>query len=389
MSTSISRLRKHAFGALMALCALALGLGLALAGCTSPGQESGGTPGASGTPGTPGTPGAAPAPEAFVPYDFTDSTGRTFTISEPLTRVAVSGPVAQQVLLSFAPDKVVELATSIEPEQAHFIGDFSALPVVGQLYGGKGNMNKEALAACAPQILIDWGEAKGDVAADMEQLSLELGIPCVHIEANLATYDQAYRMLGKLLAMEERAEEIADYCNSAYAEAILANAKLPDDRLVQGLMIIEADGKIGVIGKGSYQSQVFDMWVDNLGVFESPTAKGTGNATDMEQIATWNPSFLLCAPGMTYDNVMSEPVWASIAAVQTGNCLEIPGYPYNWMFSQPSVNQVLGMQWLPRVLYPDLFETSALQVAQEYYRLFYGYDLSAAEYAELTANATL
>ena len=331
----------------------------------------------------------APEPAAFVPYDFTDSTGRTIRITEPITRVAVSGPTAQQVMLSFAPELVVELATSIDAEQAKYLGDFSALPVVGQLYGGKGTMNKEALAACQPQILIDWGEPKGDVKADMEQLSAELGIPCVHITAKLETYDEAYKLLGQLLGMTIRGDEMADYCAEAYAETTAALAKLDPSKRVSGIMIIEADGKIGVIAKDSYQSQVFDMCVDNLGVFDNPVAKGTGNATDMEQIATWNPPFLLCAPGDTYTNVMGDPVWATIDAVQKGMCLEIPRYPYNWMFSQPSVNQILGMQWLPRVLYPELFTTSAYDVAKEYYKLFYNYDLSDAEYAALTAGSTM
>ena len=356
-------------------------LAFALAACGN-GDGQGGT-----SPADPGVPDNPPEPAAFVPYDFTDSTGRTISVTEPITRVAVSGPTAQQVLLSFAPDLVVELATAIDAEQAKYLGDFSGLPIVGQLYGGKGTMNKEALAACQPQILIDWGEAKGDVKADMEQLSAELGIPCVHIDATLETYGTAYRLLGRLLAMPERGEAMAAYCEKAYADTTAALAKLDPSKRVSGLMIIEADGKIGVIAKGSYQSQVFDMCVDNLGVFDNPVAKGTGNATDMEQIVKWNPPFLLCAPGDTYTNVMSDPVWATVDAVKSGMCLEIPGYPYNWMFAQPSVNQILGMQWLPRVLYPELFTTSAADVAKEYYKLFYGYDLTDAEYAALTANS--
>ena len=372
-----------------AACAAVLALGLTACGgnANGPDNSSGTDEPREGAVVPSDESGAEPEPAAFVPYDFTDSTGRTFTISEPITRVAVSGPTAQQVMLSFAPELVVELATPVDDTQAKYLGDFSALPVVGQLYGGKGAMNKEELAASQPQMLIDWGEAKGDVKADMEQLSAELGVPCVHIEANLESYDTAFRMLGELLDMADRGEAMASYCAKAYADTTAALVKLdPADR-VSGIMIIEADGNIGVIAQGSYQSQVFDMCVDNIGVFESPSAKGTGNETDMEQIATWAPAYVLFAPGDLYESVATDPVWATIPAIQTGTYMEIPGEPYNWLFGPPSVNQVLGMQWLSRTLYPEAFSDSAQEVVQQYFKLFYGYDLTDAEYAAITANA--
>lgn len=52
------------------------------------------------------------------------------------------------------------------------------------------------------------------------------------------------------------------------------------------------------------------------------------------------------------------------------------------------MNQVLGMQWLPRVLYPDKFQTSIADVAKDYFETFYNYDLTDAEVAELAAHAT-
>ena len=44
------------------------------------------------------------------------------------------------------------------------------------------------------------------------------------------------------------------------------------------------------------------------------------------------------------------------------------------------------MQWLARVLYPAQFEgkDGAYDVARSYYKTFYGYDLSQAEYDQLT-----
>ena len=47
----------------------------------------------------------------------------------------------------------------------------------------------------------------------------------------------------------------------------------------------------------------------------------------------------------------------------------------------------MGMQWLPRLLYPDYFDDTIADVTKSYYSLFYGYDLSDEELDELLANA--
>ena len=169
--------RRVALGFFVAACAVTLAFGLSA--CNGGGSNPEPAPAPEPTP----APAPEPEPAAFVPFDFTDSCGRTVTITEPITRVAISGPVAQQVMLGFAPDLLVGLATKMDNAQIKYLGDWSSLPVLGQLYGGKGDLNKEAVAAAKPQIMIDWGEAKKTIVEDMDNLSTELGIPCVHIEA--------------------------------------------------------------------------------------------------------------------------------------------------------------------------------------------------------------
>ena len=66
-----------------------------------------------------------------------------------------------------------------------------------------------------------------------------------------------------------------------------------------------------------------------------------------------------------------------------------PGLPYDWMSSPPSVNRVLGIWWLGNLLYPQLYDYDMTAVAQEYYRLFWHYDLSAEEAAGMLSRSTL
>ena len=85
----------------------------------------------------------------------------------------------------------------------------------------------------------------------------------------------------------------------------------------------------------------------------------------------------------------NNPAWSSLTAVKNGTYYEIPNLPYDWMSSPPSVNRVLGIYWLGNLLYPELYDYDMVAEAQAFYRLFWHYELSEAEAAQLLARSTL
>ena len=138
--------------------------------------------------------------EASATRTFTDSLGREVELPAQIDRAAASGPLAQNVLLTIAPEKMVGLATKIADDQAKYLGsEYASLDVFGQIYGSKGDFNKEAVAAADPQVVIDVGEAKDGMKDDLDTLQEQIGIPVVHIASSLDSYDKAYTMLGELL----------------------------------------------------------------------------------------------------------------------------------------------------------------------------------------------
>ena len=107
-------------------------------------------------------------------WTFTDSLGRTVTLEGELTRVAPSGNMAQQCLFSVAPEKMVGLGSDLGETAAKYYGETAELPVFGAFYGSKANLNKEALLAADPQIVIDIGEVKDDMAEELDQLQEQI-----------------------------------------------------------------------------------------------------------------------------------------------------------------------------------------------------------------------
>ena len=315
---------------------------------------------------------------------FTDSCGREVTVPADIQKIAVSGPLAQMVVFAIAPDKMVGVANAWdESAKAYFDAKYLELPLLGQLYGGKGELNLETLLAAAPDVVIDVGVPKDSMAEDLDALQEQTGIPFVHIDAYLASMDDTYAMLGDLLAMPNEAQGLADYCRYAYDRAV----EIANSVEKVNLLYITGDEGLNVIAKGSYHAKAIDLLANNLAVVEEPSSKGTGNEVDMEQILNWNPDVILFAPGSIYDTVAENENWQTITAIKNGAYYEVPMGPYNWMGFPPSVQRLLGMMWMTTVLYPDAADYDLYTEVSSYFQLFYHCELTQAQYGALVANS--
>ena len=321
------------------------------------------------------------APETRV---FTDSVGREVTVPAQIDQVAVSGPMAQIVLFALCPDKLVGISNAWDESAAQYLDtEYYNLPLLGQLYGGKGELNLETLLESGAQVVIDVGEAKGSIVEDLDALQEQTNIPFVHIDAALASMDETYTLLGDLLGMPDEAKTLADYCRSTYDRALT----IADSVEKANLLYITGDAGLNVIAQGAYHAEVIDLLSNNLAAVDDPSSKGTGNEVDMEQILNWNPDVILFAPDSIYDTVADDATWQGVTAIQNGAYYEVPMGPYNWMGFPPSVQRLLGMLWMAKVLYPEAADYDLYTEAAEYFKLFYHCDLTREQYDALVANS--
>ena len=321
------------------------------------------------------------APETRV---FTDSVGREVTVPAQIDKVALSGPMAQIVLFALCPDKLVGIANAWDESAAQYLDtEYYNLPLLGQLYGGKGELNLETLLESGAQVVIDVGEAKGSIVEDLDALQEQTTIPFVHIDATLASMDETYTLLGDLLGMPDEAKALADYCRSTYDRALT----IADSVEKANLLYITGDAGLNVIAQGAYHAEVIDLLSNNLAVVDDPSSKGTGNEVDMEQILNWNPDVILFAPDSIYDTVAEDAAWQGVTAIQNGAYYEVPMGPYNWMGFPPSVQRLLGMLWMAKVLYPEAADYDLYTEVANYFELFYHCELTQEQYDALVANS--
>lgn len=315
---------------------------------------------------------------------FTDSLGRTVTIPAELDRIAPTGPFAQIMLFALCPDRLSGIAAAWDADAEELLDKrYCDLPVLGQLYGGRGELNPETLLENGTQIVIDIGEPKTSADGDLDALQEQTGIPFVHISATTATMGDAFRRLGELTGMAEEAETLASYCEDAYARMTALSESVEKERL----LYITGSKGLNVIAKGSCHAEIIDLLSDNAAVVDEPSAKGTGNEVDMEQIMAWNPDVILFAPDSIYDTVGGDESWQSVSAIRSGRYYEVPRGPYNWMGFPPSVQRCLGMLWMGKLLYPEQAEYDLYEEVSVYFSLFCHCALTREQFDVLVENS--
>jgi iron complex transport system substrate-binding protein len=322
---------------------------------------------------------------AVKTVSFTDSCGRRVEIPENLTRVAPSGAVATMLLAAVAPEYLVSVnATPSSSQYKYLPQNLLNLPTTGQMYGSKSTLNLETLLACKAQIVIDLGDKKDGMAAELDELQKKLGIPVIFIEADLSHMAEAFRTLGNILSGKQaRGEELAAFCEETVKMAKENSAKIPASKRLSVLYTSGVSG-LDTNAHGSIQAQVLDLvGAENAAVVEDVSNKGGGNTVNLEQLYQFDPDVIVFTAGSIYKTVASDPAWAQLRAVKDGKYYEIPALPYNWLSNPPSVNMILGIWWLGNLLYPDVYDYDMTAEAQKIFRLFWNYDLSDQEAAQL------
>ena len=318
-----------------------------------------------------------------------DDSGRDeVEIPAEITRIAPSGATATMMLTPIASDLMVGIAASPSVDQEKYLPEeLLYLPTFGQFYGSKSTLNMEALIEAEPQVIFDLGDKKVTVKADMDSIGKQTGIPALFYDGTLEHMADTYRTLGKLLGREERGEKIAEFIDRTVDMAERNSAKISDKDKITILYGTGATG-LAVNAQGSSQAQVIPLiGAKNAIIPEEITDKGGGTIVSMESLYEDEPDMIILTEGGPYEELQDNE-WSELKAVKTGRYYEIPGDPYCWMSSPPSVNMVLGVWWLGQLAYPDVYNYyDMVEVAREYYKLFWNYDLSDKEAKAMLSNS--
>jgi len=332
--------------------------------------------------GTGGT-GTTPASEEAGAITITDSAGREVTLPAQIEKIAPSGPLAQIVLYTIAPNKLCGVSVDFsQAAKPYFDERYLALPKFGQFYGKNAGLNMEALMAEGPDVIFDIGEAKEGIREDMDRLQEQIGIPVVFVEATLPTISEAYHFLGGLLGEEEQAAALAAYCDDTLARAADIREGMREDDRVSVYYALGNNG-LHTNARGSIHADVIE-WVGGKNIADvKPVSSGAGSEISLEQLIQWDPDKIICATGEIAGLIRRDPAWRVLRAVRENQVYVAPAAPYNVMGDPPSVNRIAGIWWLGNLLYPLEYDGDISAEFQKMYRLFYHIELSGEQIQEI------
>ncbi len=303
---------------------------------------------------------------------FVDDLGREVGLPSEIRRIAPSGSNAQVIVFQLAPEKLVGLASKLgQEEKGIYPGYTHDLPAFGTLYGKKANLNKETLILADPDVVIDVGDIKGSVeqmAGELDDVSKDVGVPVIFIEANMDNYPEVFRKLGKLLGFEERGEQLARYYEDAVAEIEkYSTGKKPT------VYITSSNDGLEAIIAGKSHAQCAEKAGAEV-VVTSSLANSNGSIS-LETLYQLDPEYIFAYTEEGYRTIMTGSDWAGLRAVSNGNVYLVPSMPHGFIDSPVCSNRIIGLWYLASIFYPQA-GIDIVERTREFYRLFYRADIT-------------
>lgn len=309
-------------------------------------------------------------PRTPAEREITDMAGRTLTVPEEVVSVFPTDPTAGIYLYTLAPDQMLgwnyelnDIERSVIPEKYQDLPNF-----------GMGDaVNYEAVIAAGPSVaLIAAGVSEG-TADEADRLSEQLGIPAVVISSDLTDVPAAYRFLGKLLGLEDQAEELALYAEEAFA----AVADIPEGERVR-VYYGNKEDSLETAPTGSASGQILET-VNAVNAAGQELDGGGRVRISLEQLLAWDPDVIIVngepkaslSGSAAAQAILENPNWASLSAVRSGRVYGAPNAPFSWLDRPPGPNRIVGVRWLFHLLYPERCGYDVDQEVRTFFELFY------------------
>jgi iron complex transport system substrate-binding protein len=297
----------------------------------------------------------------------TDSAGRSVPVPGRVARVFPAGPPASIMLYTLAPELLLGWTRPNRPEEREFLlPEIGSRPEVGRITGRGNTANLEAVLTLKPDLILDVGYVTDTYVSLADRVQQQTGISYALLDGRFAETAAAYRLLGELIGRREDAEVLAGYTERTVATITGRIAGIPKD---QRPRIYFARGPRGLetgLG-GSITVETVEFLAQNVA---GETRGGLGNVS-IEQVLVWNPDIIVTIDRDFAAKVYDDPAWATVAAVRGRRVHLSPRLPFGWVDFPPSVNRLIGLWWLAKILYPNLFPENLNLLTREFYQTFY------------------
>ncbi len=323
---------------------------------------------------------------------ITDDAGRAVTIPAQIGKVFCTGPTGTNLVYTLAPEMLIGWnITPTEQEKEYIPDEYRAMVGLGGWFGKNTTGNVEEIIKLDPDVVLSIGTIDEAAISDAERAQELLGTPVVLIDSTLTKTGDAYRFVGEILGVEEKAEELAVYSDEVIRQAQENAAKLIEEDRVS-LYYAEGGKGLHTDPEGSSHTEVFSV-VGARNVADVELQDGYGmSPVSLEQVIAWDPEVILVASDPAeetnvYEQITTGADWANITAVKNGQVYQIPHGPFDWVDRPYSIGRILGIPWVGNLLYPELYDFDMEAKVKEFYQLFYHLEPTDTQLQELMGHA--
>ena len=194
----------------------------------------------------------------------------------------------------------------------------------------------------------------------------QTGIPYALLDGRFEGIAGAYRTLGELVGRREAGEALGRYTEDLLKTINGRIGAIPRGRRPRAYLARGPRGLETGLG-GSINVETIELLAQNVA---GGTRGGLANVS-IEQVLVWNPDVIVAIDQEFAASVGSDPAWATVSAVRTGRVHLAPKSPFGWVDFPPSVNRLIGLWWLAKILYPDQFPEDIHPLTRDFYQRFY------------------
>src|ERR1700704_5740183 len=308
------------------------------------------------------------APRAVRAATVTDGAGRAVPVPERVERVFPAGPPAAIFLYTLAPELLIGGPRANRPDEREFLlPDIGGRPEVGRITGRGNTANLEVVLALKPDLILDIGSVNATYVSLADRVQEQTKIPYALLDGRFDGTAASYRTIGTLVGRPEPAEALARYTEDTIKTITGRIAAIPRERRPR---VYYARGPRGLetgLG-GSINVETLDLLAQNVA---GGTSGGLSNVS-IEQVLLWNPDVIITIDLAFAANVYNDRAWAPGAAAVGPRRVHLsPKLPFGWVDFPPSVNRLIGLWWLAKILYPDLFPEDLRTLTSDFYTRFY------------------
>lgn len=331
---------------------------------------------------------AALARPAWAARTSVDAAGRSISLPDRVVRVMPAGPPASAVVYCLAPDKLIGWQRAPrQDEKPYLLPSTHDLPELGRLTGRGDTANVEVVLKAKPDLIVDFGSITPTYVSLANGTQERTGVPYMLVDGRFASTVASLRLLGQALGVPERGEALAAFADDVLRRVDMATAKTPEPQR-PGVYLARGPQGLETGLKGSINTEILER-AGGRNVADPQDGRRGIASVSPEQVLLWKPDIIVTWDRNFFAKVTQNPdgIWQSVPAVANRRVHLAPTVPFGWIDGPPSVNRLIGLQWLASVFNGERFTFDIVKDTLAFYKLFYQVDVSANDLATLIAWA--